>query len=162
VTHPCEEIREPLAHWALGLLAPEAVPPLAEEALVRGCAAPEVARLAGLREPLRRDIESELTALLRRLGRSRPTPEEAIKTVADAVALAIVEGRVEPAVGAHRLSNLANLAEFGDSPLWKQLSIHVGLASEWDDHEHRRSEYDVDIVDAARALLHAGGLQPEG
>jgi hypothetical protein len=155
-----EELVEPLAEWHLELLTPERVPGLAVAALERGCELPEIAVLAGLEKPLRADVEDEVAALLRRLGWSRLTRDQAVKTVADALARRIVEGSVPAAPGAQRLWRLANQSGFG-GPLWTQLSIFVGLASEWDDHESRRSSYETQIVEAARDVIAAGGLQPD-
>jgi hypothetical protein len=153
-----DELRAALARWDLGLLAPESVPALAVAALGRGCAVPEIAVLAGLRAPLRADIEDELPDLLRRVGWSRPTREEAIKTVADDIATQIVDGAVAATDGAHDLWQLANLTGFG-GPIWTQLSLFVGLASEWDDHKAQRPTLETAIVDAARQLLASGGVR---
>jgi hypothetical protein len=153
-----DELVEPLAEWELESLAPERVPALAVAALERGCELPEIAVLAGLDRPLHADIEDEVVALLRRIGWSRPTRDQAVKTVVDALARRIVDGSVPAAAGAHRLWRLANQAGFG-GPLWTQLSIFVGLASEWDDHEELRPSYEAQIVDAAQDLIATGGLQ---
>jgi len=159
--HPTlDELREPLARWDLGLVAPESVPALATAALQRGCTTPEIAVLGGLRDLLRADIEDELRDLLRRVGWSRPTREEAIKTIADDVATQIVEVAVAVSDGAHELWQFANLAGFG-GPLWTQLSPFVGLASERDDHEPQRPALETAIVDAARQLLASGGVRLE-
>lgn len=153
-----DDLVEPLAEWELGMLGPERVPELVVAALERGCELREVAVLAGLERPLRADVEEELGDLLRRVRWSRPTREQALKTVVDALAGRIGDGSVAPSDGAHRLWRLANQAAFG-GPLWTQLAIFVGLASEWDDHEEYRPSIEVQIVDEARALIAAGGLQ---
>lgn len=152
-----EELIEPLAEWELGALAPEAVPALAVAALERGCELPEVAVLAGFERPLHADVEDEVRDLLRRIGWSRPTRDEALKTVVDALARRIADGSVDPSVGAHRLWLLAN--QVFNGPLFSQLAIFVGLASEWDDHAESRSAIAVQIVEEADALVAAGGLR---
>jgi hypothetical protein len=63
-----DELVEPLAVWELGLLPPERVPEVAVDALKRGCGLTEIAVLAGMDRPLRRDVEDELGDLLRRVG----------------------------------------------------------------------------------------------
>jgi hypothetical protein len=64
--------------------------------------------------------------------------------VFDACARRIVEGLVSPADGAHRLCRLvANEAGFeGSGPLWAQVGVFVGLASEWEHHEGGRASYE--------------------
>jgi hypothetical protein len=152
-----EELIEPLAAWELGVLAPEDVPALAVAALEGGCELREVAVLAGLERPLRGDVDDEVRDLLRRIGWSRPTREEALKTVVDALARRIVDGSVDPAVGAHRLWRLSH--QVFNGPLFSQLAIFVGLASEWDDHPPSRSAIAAQIVEEAGALVAAGGLR---
>lgn len=41
--------------------------------------------------------------------------------------------------------------------VWEQLRPFIGLASEWEDHDARRPEYEADIVAAAKELLAGGG-----
>lgn len=153
-----DDLVEPLAEWELGVLWPEEVPGLAVAALERGCELREVAVLAGLERPVRADVDEELGDLLRRIGWARPTRDQALKTVVDALAGRIGGGSVEPADGAHRLWRLANQGGFG-GPLWTQLAIFVGLASEWDDHEESRPAIEAQIVEEAQALVAAGGLR---
>jgi hypothetical protein len=153
-----DDLVEPLAEWELEVLAPEQVPALAVAALERGCDLREVTVLAGLERPLRADVDEEVGDLLRRIGWSRPTREQALKTVVDALARRIGDGSVPPSDGAHRLWRLANQGGFG-GPLWTQLAIFVGLASEWDDHEEWRSSIEAQIVEEAQALIAVGGLQ---
>ena len=61
--------------------------------------------------------------------------------------------------GARRLWLLAN--ERGDfqEPVWSQLRVFVGLASEMEDDRERQSVYEEDIRAEAQALLDQGGLQ---
>jgi hypothetical protein len=153
-----DELVLPLAEWELGLLAPECVPEPAVAALERGCEANEVAVLAGLNRPLRGEVEAELAGLLRRVGVARPSRAEALKIVVDARARAIVDGALSPADGAHELWRLAN-DFWGDEVVRDQLVVFVGLASEWDDHPDWRTSYEVQIVEAARALQMRGGLR---
>jgi hypothetical protein len=155
-----ESFDEVIARWVLGDLYPEDVPAVATDALVRGCEASEVAVLAGLRRPSRVEVEDELSALLRRLGMGRPGPRRALKTVVDACAQRMVDGRVSPVAGARTLWSWA--MEFHrEDHVFEQLAIFVGLASEWDDDEPRRAAYEADMLEEARALLDAGGLRVE-
>jgi hypothetical protein len=149
---------ELLARWVLEDLAPEDVPAIAVDALTRGCDGSEVAVLAGLNRPTRREVEDELMPLLPRLHVERPSERAALKTVVDACAKRMVDGTVSPSSGARRLWLWANDV-FDEREQFEQLSIFVGLASEWDDHEEYRAQYEVEMVDEAAKLLRAGGLR---
>jgi hypothetical protein len=148
---------ELLARWVLDDLPPEAVPALAVDALTKGCAATELAVLAVLSRPTRREVEDELTPLLARLRVTRPARLAALKTVADACARRMVDGTISPSEGAHRLWLWADEV-YGQRELF-ELAIFVGLASEWDDHERYRAEYETEMIEGATKLLAAGGLR---
>jgi hypothetical protein len=45
------------------------------------------------------DVEDQMPALLRDLGRARPSEREALKTLVDGCAARIVAGEVEPVAG---------------------------------------------------------------
>lgn len=159
-----ENIDRLLARWVLGRLAPEDVPGLAVEALRRGCGSPAVAVLGGAHDPTRADVEDELPALLRDLGRSRPSELEALKTLVDDCAARIVEGDVEPVAGAAHIWALwGYAADPDDRPeLWVDFRPFVGLASECENPGPHVAKYAADIVEEARALLHRGGLNIGG
>jgi hypothetical protein len=78
------DAQELLARWVLDDLAPEDVPGLAVQALQAGCAASEVAALAGLDRPSRREIDAELPGLLLHLGLARLDRREALRVVGNA------------------------------------------------------------------------------
>jgi hypothetical protein len=149
---------ELLARWVLDDLPPEAVPALAIDALTEGCAAAEVAVLAGLSKPTRREVEDELTPLLQRLRVARPDRLGALKTVVDSCAKRMVEGTLSPSAGAHRLWLWATEVDHGGE-LFGQLAVFVGLASVWEDQKDSRAAYEVEMVEEARKLVAAGGLR---
>lgn len=103
-------------------------------------------------------VEDELTPLLQRLRVGRPDKLAALKTVVDACAKQMVEGTLNPSAGAHRLWLWAHEV-YDRRELFDELAIFVGLASEWDDHEDYRAEYEVQMVEEATKLLAAGGLR---
>lgn len=153
-----------LARWVLGRLAPEDVPRLAVEALERGCGSPAVAVLAGAHDPTRADIEDELPAVLRDLGRSRPSELQALKTLVDDCAARIIEGDVEPVAGASHIWSLWGYAEDPDDrpELWTDFRPFIGLASECENRGPHVAGYASDIVEEAQALLRRGGLNIGG
>jgi hypothetical protein len=148
-----------LAQWEREELAPEDVPLIASAALQHGCQSGAVAVLAGSSGESRRAVEDLLAPVLRDLGLQRPSQDEAMKLVADDVAGRIVSGEVEPERGARLLWRIAN--ERGDfqEPMWSQLRVFVGLASELEDDPERRARYEADIKAEAQGLLDLGGLQ---
>jgi hypothetical protein len=153
------EPEELIARWVLEDLGPEEVPGLAVDALEAGCGASSVAVLAGLDHPTRREVEAELPELLRHLGLIRPDRREALRIAGNACAHHMVDGSIAPLAGARRLSWIAN--EFWGTDTFEQLSIFVGLASEWDDHPQHRASGEADMMAAAVALLDRGGIRVE-
>jgi hypothetical protein len=149
-----------LAEWVHGRLASEDVPRLAVEAIERGCSSPAVAVLAGARHPTRADVEDELPALLRELGRRRPSELEALKTLVDDCAARIVDGEIEPVAGASHIWSLWGYAADPDNrpELWPDIAQFVGFARECENPGPHVAEYTADIAEEARALLDRGGL----
>jgi hypothetical protein len=154
----CPALRLLLARWVLEELAPDDVPALAMDALADGCDVTEVAVLAGLNRPTRRDVEDELVPLLRRLRIERPTRLGALKTLVDACAAGIVDGSISPAAGAHRLWQWAGIYD-RDEALYAQFRRFIGLASMCEDDEEHHQHYEAQIVEEAATLLRAGGLR---
>ena len=157
MAEPKQNLELALARWVLDVLAPEDVPFVATEALVRGCNAESVAVLAGLQRPTTADVLDELPALLEELRVSLPERREALKIHVDAVARDIVLGVVTPRVGAIQIGS----ASYGDErgELWDQFATFVGLAVEYDEENRPASELDPETVAGAKALLAVGGLQ---
>jgi hypothetical protein len=134
------------------------------QALERGCESSAVAVLAGAQAPTRADIEDELPALLREVGRTRPSELEALKTLVDDCARGIVEGSLEPVAGASHIWALWGYDADPDNrpELWTDFRPFIGLASECENPGPHVAEYSADIVEEARALLRRGGLNIGG
>jgi hypothetical protein len=149
-----------LARWVLGELPPEDVPPLAVQALLRGCDSPSVAVLAGLNRPTLGDIEVELRDLLLELRISRPSQRAALKAMVDHVAHGIVAGTVAPNQGARQIWAYENELDsaWNEPALREQFRPFVGLASQQEDDPDHASQYDAEIVGEAQALIERGGL----
>lgn len=114
--------------------------------------APEaLERLAGETTPAESAVVDQLLDdLLEQLGGARLDDEAAGLEVSQAIAEQIVGGSREPADGARMIWwKVANRVP----QLEDRLAVFVGLASEWDDNPHHRSEYDKDIIRAAHAFL---------
>lgn len=149
-----------LAGWVLGRLASEQVPALAVAALQRGCGSSAVAVWAGLQRPTRAEIDSELPRLLKELGLKRPTPLEAMKTLVDDVAGAIVGGGVAPLAGARLIWDIwRSGSEAAIHPeSWLDIGQIVGFAYNGDDADGAALPTAAEVTERARALLERGGL----
>lgn len=85
-----------LAAWVLGEITPEEVPERAVAAMVSGCAAPVVVRLAGLIGPTSSDVYD----VLYEFGVRWPSDEAALRVRVAEIALQIVDGLIAPDDGA--------------------------------------------------------------
>jgi hypothetical protein len=161
---PPHDVGVLLAEWVLEQLPPERVPALCVEALEAGCRSPAVAVLAGLTTPTRADIEDYLPALLREIGLRRPSHDESLKTLVDAIAHKIVAGEVDPVAGAAHIWALWGYSSEGDdrSVAWLDFRPFIGLASECENPGPHVAKYEADILQEARSLLSRGGLRIQG
>ena len=153
-----EQLDRLLARWVLGQVTPEAVVAEALGAVAAGCSHPSVAVVAGSKATTRGEIEPELMRLLRDLRKPVPAPEQALKSLVDGYASAIVRGDLDPVRGASEIFQLwANEDE--SEAFLSQVRAFVDLVS--DDVEHfpgldvRRAE----IVAEAQRFVAGGGLR---
>jgi hypothetical protein len=111
---------------------------------------PTLLALASLTKPVYGvDVDGLLGDTLRELGTPPLTDQEVGLRVAKRIANEIVNGSVEPAVGARRIW----WDVLGKVPsLDTQLSGFVAAASEWEDDPAHRTDYEGDIVQLARRL----------
>ncbi len=153
-----------LASWVLGRLPPERVPALAVAALQRGCGSAAVAVWAGLQRPTRAEIDSELPGLLEELGLGRPAPLEAMKTLVDEVARAVVSGSVAPRAGARLIGEIWRSGfDTGDHPeSWLDIGQLVGFAHDGVVPAGSALPAAAEVTEGARALLERGGLNTSG
>ncbi|MCP3881948.1 MAG: hypothetical protein GY701_26690 [Sulfitobacter sp.] len=94
-----------LAEWQLGLLRSDALPGVATEMLVLGYESPAVVELAGVDlgpfDP--RDASDLWATALSELDLDLPSSERAVLTLACPIAREVVEGRLDPIVGARQI-----------------------------------------------------------
>lgn len=141
----------------LDLISPEQVVRWAGERAAEREASTEVIELATLYADARAD---DVDPLLDRLLEAEGTPplddERAGLIAANLVAQDIIEGTIEPFVGARKLWwDVARRVPAMED----RLVVFIGLASEWEDNPHHRDAYDRDIISAARDLI-ANSYQP--
>jgi hypothetical protein len=167
VAGPDPDLELILARWVLGELAPEDVPALATDALVRGCESTAIAVLAGLRRPTRLEVEDELPAVLRAVGRYLPPWWRAVEVCVNVWAHEIATGRLPPYDGAEQILSACRSWSV-EHEVRDQLAELEGLVFEWEQPwlkkgrwRRRRSASTIEsqIVAAANALIAAGGLQ---
>jgi hypothetical protein len=112
---------------------------------------PQLVALASLpAEAESATVDRLLGEYLRGMGDPVTTDTQAGLLVAKRLARDVVDGALEPSVGARRIwwDVVRRVPELGG-----QLGSFVGLASEWEDSPNDRGDYELDIVDACRRLL---------
>jgi hypothetical protein len=146
--------------WRLGDLEAERLPAAAVEALSAGCESPSLGQLAALEGAGWSEIEPVVTRVLDERGRSLPTPEEAVKLVADDVLRQLAASALAPEAAADRLRVLA--WRVADHPAWEDLAPFVSLAGDWDAvaaGRLDRAAWCEQVVRAGRELLARGGVR---
>lgn len=137
----------------MGLLSSDQLPAIATEALEVGFDCPSLRLLAGETEHIGSTVDPLFSRAIRELGIPTPDHRTAAKVVAACYAEGILEGTWSPYEGARKIWwNVANAFD-KDPEIWGQLSVFVGLASEWEDHPTHRPEYEQDIKAAATAVV---------
>lgn len=152
-----ETARELAALRKLDLIDPVHVTRWATEQFRYEPSSPALVALASLpdsRSTRAAEIDRLLVDFLSELGEPPLTLRGAGLTVAKRIAREIVDGIIEPGLGARKIwwdvyERVPELEE--------RLRGFVGLASEWEDSPKHRAEYEDDIVDEARELLDEPG-----
>ena len=127
----------------------EELPAIATDALVRGLDSPSLRLLAGTSPRDVRDARDLLWSALDELGIAKPSQTEARWLLVRGWAHDIIANRLAPIDGARRIwwDGWEELGRPDD------LTAFVGLASDWEDDESRRYQYDQDIREAAARLV---------
>jgi hypothetical protein len=150
------ELTEAAAFWVMDLLPSEHLPDMATHALAAGHDSPTLRQLAGETERIRSTVGPLWETSLRELGIAFPSRASAQLVVARHYARRIVERTMTPYEGARRIwMDAANDAfpHEAKNDVWDQLSVFVGLASQWEDDTRRRRESEREIVERAVELL---------
>jgi hypothetical protein len=137
------------ARLAVNRQRTEDLPGIAADALMRGVDSPSLRLLAGTPTTEVRDSRDLFWMAMDELSIERPTDEVALWAIALALARAIVDGEVHPHTGASRI--WWDVYEPLGQPT--ELAVFVGLASEWEDHEEHRPDYEREIREEAEHLL---------
>ena len=127
----------------------EALPDVATDALLRGIDSPSLRALAGTPASDVRESRDLFWAAMNELHVDPPTADEARWSLVLSWARDIEAGRVSPAEGARRIW-WDGWEELGRPD---ELTVFVGLASEWEDDENHRDAYERDIRRAASKLI---------
>ena len=139
------------------LLPSSELPVLAMLALETGFDSSSIRELAGELHPTWADSGPLFERVLHDLGIITPPPPEAAHALARHYAEQILSGAVTPYEGArHIWWQVANFF-WDERELWQRYSIFVGLASEWEDYEPGRPDFDRRIRDEAAKLLNRNG-----
>jgi hypothetical protein len=129
------------------------LPALAMLALESGLDTPSLRELAGELHPTWADSGPLFERVLHELGIASLTPPQSAQALACHYAEQILSGVITPYEGARRIWwDVANNL-WDDREKWQQYSIFVGLASEWEDYEAGRPDYEQGIRDEAKKLL---------
>jgi len=141
------------AHRELDLVAPTEVVAWAVSELAQGRTEPTLVDLAATWETSAESVDGLLDVHLVSQGLRPPTTTEAGRLVALFLAGKIVEGDLAPYDGARAIWSQIALAVPEAEP---ELRGFIGLASEWEDDEQHRPEYEADILVEARRYIREG------
>jgi hypothetical protein len=144
-----ETLRFALARLTIGELGTEPLPDLAAEALARGIDSPSLRILAGTPRQDVREARALFVEAMSELGVSLPSEAERRRALVMFWAKEMVQGTLSP-YDASRLIWWEGWEELGHPD---DLTVFVGLASEWEDHPQYRVQYERDMLREAQALL---------
>lgn len=108
-----------VGQWRLGELMADRLPAVATEALSAGCDAASLAQLAAMDGAGWSQVEPLVARVLEERGRTVPSKDQALKSVADDVVRRMVGGEVAPEDATARLRRLSIKAL--DDPAWVDL-----------------------------------------
>jgi hypothetical protein len=134
-----------------GLVGPEDMPGFAADALEAGFDGPALRRLAGLVKPSSSDVGGLFDRAIDEIGTVEiRSKEQAIFKLARILAKTIVDGQVDPILGARGLASYALQAGYPDG-----LAQFDQLADEplWGDYARRRDLLCADIIAEAKKLI---------
>jgi hypothetical protein len=160
VNDPWREFDVAVARWRLGELMAEQLPAIAEQALLTGCSTSSLGQLAAMEGAGWSEVEPLVTRVLEERGRAVPSPEEALKCVADDVAQRMIAGEVPPEEATDRLRRLSMRAI--DDPAWQDLGPFHHLALDWDVAEDAAFDLDGlrgEMLREANELIGRGGVR---
>jgi hypothetical protein len=140
-----------VAKWYCSLIGPEDMPSFAADALEAGFDGPALRRLAGLVSPTSRDLGNLFDRALGEIGNVEiRSKEQGIFKLARILAGAILDGRVDPILGAQGLSHYAFRAGY---PAGLAQFDQLAAELEWGNHSRSRELICADIIAEAKKLI---------
>lgn len=137
------------AKYRLGMVSANDLPQIGVDALSEGFDTFSLCQLAGEdgsdSDESRRLFEKSLVEL----GVAIPTQNEAGMIVSKSIAQEVLRGELDPYEGARRIWGKI----YVHNPNLKDLTVFVGLASEFEDDPENREAYLAEIVKECRSLV---------
>jgi hypothetical protein len=141
-----------LARVAMAEQETSELPLIAASALVGGVDSPSLQYLAGHPGVDVRECRDLFLAAMEELGVPMPSRDDARRAMARAWAGEMVAGALTPYEGSRLIWRKAWDADDGPD----ELTVFVGLASEWEDDRRGRRGLERHMLEAARRLLGSG------
>jgi hypothetical protein len=145
-----------MVRLTIGDLGTEELPDLAADGLARGVDSPSLRLLAGTSRHDVRDARDLLIEAMSELGIPLPSEADGRRALVRFWARRMVEGSLSPIEASRRIW-WEGWSELGCPD---DLTVFVGLASEWEDAPDHRAEYERDMLAEARALLDRTQMPP--
>ncbi len=144
-----EILRQALVRLSIGDQPSEDLPDIAADALARGIDSPSLRLLAGTSRSDVREARDLFVEAMAELGVDLPDKAEGTLAMVRFWAGEMVAGTVTPYQGS-RLIWWRGWEQLGRP---EDLTVFVGLASQWEDDPDGRGTYEQDMVTAAQTLL---------
>lgn len=135
--------------YVLGDLLADDLPTIAMRAIDAGYDSPSLFQLAASEGYDSQYLQNLFLKVLDELGVSLPAPNEAALLTARSIADDVLNGNFAPYDGAKQIWNRI----YTRFPELTQLRPFVGLASEYEDDEKHRGEYERMIIDECKGLV---------
>ena len=143
------ELQKTVNMYVLGQLLADDLPTAAVQALEDGFDSPALCQLAGGGGGDSQETRALFLKALDELKVPVPSPREAALSYAREVAGDVLNGAIAPYEGARKIWGEV----YTRFPELKELTLFVGLASEYEDDEKHRDSYARQIVEECKALL---------
>ena len=143
------DFHETVCWYALGQVLADDLPDIAVRALENGHDSESLRQLAGKQGADTTQLQELFSRTLEEIGISMPSPEVAGLEVARRIAVRVLAGDIQPYAGARLIWKEV----YWRSSEPEKLRIFVGLASEYEDDEKHRSNYERHIVQACKEFV---------
>jgi hypothetical protein len=144
-----DTLRLAIVRLSIGDMPAEELPNLAADALGRGIDSPSLRRLAGTPRDDVREARDLFVEAMSELGVTLPPETDGRRALVLFWAREMVDGSLSP----YQTSRLIWWEGWEKLGRPDDLTVFVGLASEWEDHPDDRGELEQEMLTAAQALL---------